>query len=325
MTAKLLLTAFQPFGLKGLVSGQNISKQVCDALARERGGDVQYVVLDVGPAAETQLSVALAEEPGGVLLSGEDLSLLTSPARVEPRAYNPGQQLGLNIPKLVPWGVLSFRLPWARSLSSNLAEQAAAAAGGRRAELREHIGTFWCNRMYYRALEWGQAQARPVLFVHLGVFGQFQEKLSAMRAILDLMLKRGAFDRLAAAQYATVHAATSYEEAKQRGGGQTWCARHVRQAIQAGGINLEATGLAKDYGPKLLAAGFEEISAAGYTPVSGDVIVFQGIPASPPGHMQIFDGQQWVSDFKQADKLFPSSAPGSPWRKAPYRIYRYPL
>ena len=188
MSDKVLLTAFQPFGAKGALSGNNISKQVCDVLAKEQGGRVNYVVLDVGETGESQLADALAMNPRGVLLSGEDTSMIGPQVRIEPKAYDPAQQLNLTIPKLVPWGVLSLRLPGASSLSSDFAEEAVAAAGGRKVAFQTGIGTFWCNRIYYRALQWGDPRSRPVLFVHLGVFGQLNEKLATMRAILELML-----------------------------------------------------------------------------------------------------------------------------------------
>jgi hypothetical protein len=133
------------------------------------------------------------------------------------------------------------------------------------------------------------------------------------------------FDKNAAAEHARTQAADTYEEAKEKGNGQTFCARYVRLAIEAGGIRVEPTGLAKDYGPGLIAAGFEEVRQEAYMPMTGDVIVFQGTSSTAAGHMQIYDGIQWISDFKQKDPLWPSSNPKSPWQteKPTYNIYRY--
>jgi hypothetical protein len=156
--------------------------------------------------------------------------------------------------------------------------------------------------------------------------GQFHEKLTAVHAILDLMLKYRSFNKQAAADFARSNAASSHEEAKRRGGGQTWCAKHVRLAIEAGGIHLKPVELARDYGKSLLAAGFQVISPGGYSPSMADVIVFQPVSTSRAGHMQIYDGAQWVSDFKQKDRLWPNSDPRSVWQieRPLHKIYRYP-
>jgi type VI secretion system secreted protein VgrG len=60
------------------------------------------------------------------------------------------------------------------------------------------------------------------------------------------------------------------------------------------------------------------VSPDSYTPQKGDVAVFAGSDAHPHGHITIFDGKQWVSDFKQKNM--------SPYRTAapPVTIYRFP-
>jgi hypothetical protein len=125
------------------------------------------------------------------------------------------------------------------------------------------------------------------------------------------------FNKKAAAQYADAHAES---------GSIRRCAEYVRRAVEAGGIILEQTLLAKDYGEKLRKAGFLTVNALGYLPQIGDVIVFQGTSKSTEGHMQIYDGTQWVSDFKQNDPLWPNSDPKSVWQteKPAYTIYRFP-
>lgn len=125
------------------------------------------------------------------------------------------------------------------------------------------------------------------------------------------------FDKKAAAQYADAHA---------QSGSIRRCAEYVRKALEAGGIILEQTLLAKNYGEKLVKAGFLTVNAVGYVPQIGDVIVFQGTSKSTEGHMQIYDGKQWVSDFKQNDPLWPNSDPKSVWQteKPAYTIYRFP-
>lgn len=99
------------------------------------------------------------------------------------------------------------------------------------------------------------------------------------------------------------------------------CAKYVRHAVEWGGISVEPTGSAKDYGGRLESAGFYEIYG---DPRKGDVVVIQPIPGHPHGHMALFDGLIWVSDFRQqagADGFYPGSAYKS--IKPPYKIYRH--
>src|SRR5256885_17194854 len=78
-----------------------------------------------------------------------------------------------------------------------------------------------------------------------------------------------------------------------------YCARYVRDAIGAGGIALQRTRDAKDYGTSLVAAGFTRYDAmpeGGYK--KGDVAVMGGCPPSPPRPKPRFDGSGWISGFK---------------------------
>jgi len=105
---------------------------------------------------------------------------------------------------------------------------------------------------------------------------------------------------------------------------QSSCARYVRLAIEAGGGNIKPPNplSAKDYGSKLTEIGFSKIDTAGYAPQKGDIVVFQAPSASPHGHIQMFNGTIWVSDFRQHDAS--DIYPGSKYReeKVSYEIYR---
>ena len=102
------------------------------------------------------------------------------------------------------------------------------------------------------------------------------------------------------------------------------CATFVRIALQAGGINTSdrpaSTVSAKNYGPYLLKKGFNLVNPNGYTPVAGDVAVFDGFSGHPNGHIEMYNGNQWISDFKQ--NYF---TPGPAYRKPPdpYQIFRW--
>ncbi|NHZ94767.1 CHAP domain-containing protein [Massilia sp. CCM 8734] len=99
------------------------------------------------------------------------------------------------------------------------------------------------------------------------------------------------------------------------------CAKFVRQAIAAGGVTVVNTNSAKDYGIRLTNAGFVAVQGA---PRAGDVAVIQPIPGHPDGHMTMYNGTQWVSDYKQpaVHGYYPS--PAYRQQKPPVTFYRKP-
>ena len=97
------------------------------------------------------------------------------------------------------------------------------------------------------------------------------------------------------------------------------CARYTREAIAAGGIKLDTTNLAKNYGSLLERAGFVKL-LPGETILAGDVIVIHGITADDAGHMAMFNGSFWVSDFRQSKDIYPG--PGYRKARPSYQIYR---
>ena len=92
----------------------------------------------------------------------------------------------------------------------------------------------------------------------------------------------------------------------------------MRRAIEWGGVPLAHTPEARNMGTALEAAGFRQTDSA---PQRGDVVVIQPAPGHPEGHAAIYDGQHWISDFKQLHGLYPGPA----YRNAqpPYKIYRH--
>lgn len=77
---------------------------------------------------------------------------------------------------------------------------------------------------------------------------------------------------------------------------------------------LLATGSAKDYTPFLLSKGFNIENSTDYTPIKGDIAVFESFMGTTKyhehGHIQMYNGTQWVSDFKQKGFW-----PGTDYRK----------
>jgi hypothetical protein len=97
------------------------------------------------------------------------------------------------------------------------------------------------------------------------------------------------------------------------------CAEFVRSAIEAGGLQLVRRRSAKDYGPSLEMCKFTIVAST--FPVTGDVVVIQPITARGHGHMAMFNGTQWVSDFTQMHGLYPG--PAYRKQKPDFSIYRY--
>ncbi len=101
------------------------------------------------------------------------------------------------------------------------------------------------------------------------------------------------------------------------------CAKFVRFALEAGGINTNGRpGSAKDYDSFLENRGFSVINKSGYTPKVGDIVViesFQGKNFHEHGHIQMWNGEKWVSDFRQSGFW-----PGGDYRnsKPSYKIIR---
>jgi hypothetical protein len=99
-----------------------------------------------------------------------------------------------------------------------------------------------------------------------------------------------------------------------------WCSKYVNKAIAAGGVKVQGAN-AKDLGPNLESAGFVPVATqadgSSYTPLAGDVVVFDAVPGHINGHTAMYNGLQWVSDFKQAGFLVAAT-----YANGNYTIYR---
>lgn len=124
-----------------------------------------------------------------------------------------------------------------------------------------------------------------------------------------LYLRHCEWDPDKAAEYAT-------ERAERRSVGM--CALYVRKAIIAGGIPLYVGGDAWSYKYMLPILNFHQMGKESEREV-GDIVVFQPIGGRKFGHIAIWNGIQWVSDFKQLNFIVHSD-----YLKegAEYAIYR---
>lgn len=98
------------------------------------------------------------------------------------------------------------------------------------------------------------------------------------------------------------------------------CAAYVRQALEAGGIDTtNRPSYACNYGPFLETQGFFAVDNSDYQPEIGDIVVFSSFGTHRYGHIQMYNGENWVSDFVQRDFW-----PGQAYRteQPAYMIYR---
>lgn len=103
------------------------------------------------------------------------------------------------------------------------------------------------------------------------------------------------------------------------------CASYVENAINASGGRLTGVLYAKDFGPQLIAAGYIAVPVSqNYSSdpkqwKKGDVVVIQPYPPNVAGHMTMFDGKQWASDFIQNDMW---GGPAARRVKPSYAVFR---
>ena len=99
-------------------------------------------------------------------------------------------------------------------------------------------------------------------------------------------------------------AAAAYARAHAEPQSKAMCAHHVRLALMnGGGVPLSGwPEYACNYDPYLERYGFTRIPGEQYSPQPGDVVVIQPHPGGhPAGHIALYDGTAWISDFVQRD------------------------
>ncbi len=173
----LLVTAFEPFGpIRGNVPGLkgNRSQDLLSMLQRKHQGEAtwDFRVLPVDQDAGSQLQAILAgdRQPGGILLMGEDL---LANVRLEVLALDPEHQLG------------PIRLPGAKRLESPFAHDVESEMAALGVSVKSGIGTYFCNRLYWIALQWATRSARPVVFLHVGPFASLEEQFAKIEWVAN--------------------------------------------------------------------------------------------------------------------------------------------
>lgn len=90
---------------------------------------------------------------------------------------------------------------------------------------------------------------------------------------------------------------------------RSMCAWYVIKAMWNGGCPIGLVP-AYSYDKTLPQMGFEEIPSKGYVPQKGDISVLPQNEESSFGHIAVYNGKKWVSDFEQKEVY-----PGSYYRK----------
>jgi hypothetical protein len=124
-------------------------------------GRCDLVVLPVDARCEVQLARALHRNPAGVVAMGEASLPGAWDTNVEVRAWD----------RLVAASRAAGPSPRAPSeafFSSPFAASLPLLPG---MEREDRIGSWWCNRAYYRVLEWCLRFERPAVFLHLRAGG----------------------------------------------------------------------------------------------------------------------------------------------------------
>ncbi|WP_226812147.1 hypothetical protein [Buttiauxella massiliensis] len=115
--------------------------------------------------------------------------------------------------------------------------------------------------------------------------------------------------------------------------GESKCAQYVKKALIAGGASVKNSGIesAKNYGPWLVennlkaVEGVTTLHSGNVFSISGqqtgDVVVIQDAPNHVHGHMAMFNGTHWVSDFVQEKGFYPAQIYRD--QSIPYKLYRY--
>lgn len=93
------------------------------------------------------------------------------------------------------------------------------------------------------------------------------------------------------------------------------CAWFTMRALQAGGcyVGIFPAWMYKYVLPFYK---FTEIPSNGYCPKKGDVVVFENTDNHFWGHVAMYNGNQWISDFKQKSMFVYKES-------VPYKIYRF--
>ncbi len=153
---KILITAFEPYGLSGRLRGENASLSVLHGLQQRLSRqEYEYLVLPVSENAPIILDrYADLIRPAAILSLGEDLTQLPNAVRIEPYAHDreatSNPIAGLFVPRLVSTFAQSVR-----------------------PETKNSTLLSWhCNAVFRAGLKWAaHNENAPVAFAHVAIIG----------------------------------------------------------------------------------------------------------------------------------------------------------
>lgn len=171
--AKILLTAFEPFGITGkYLRGKNSSAEIMDGIESKYPNQYDRLILPVSDQAEIALQNHIKNNaPSGVVCMGEHLMLLPGTVRVEPFAHDhpvtAWPHLKMMTKPIVPSKFVQECFP----------EQNASS-----------IQRYFCNRVYLAALQLSERGGHfPVAFLHVSVLGNRELQMGKVTNILNKM------------------------------------------------------------------------------------------------------------------------------------------
>ena len=111
--------------------------------------------------------------------------------------------------------------------------------------------------------------------------------------------------------------AADYSKEKAQKKSTGYCARYVANALEHGGFTFTRQSSAYMYHTNgtLTKMGFNSISGGPFQ--KGDIYVEDKTKTHPDGHIAIYDGSNWISDFVQKSSCVHSNDPGTNY------YYRY--
>lgn len=174
---RILITAFEPFGLSGRLRNENASLSVLHrlqhSLSRE---DYEYLVLPTSVNAPVLLErYAELTKPQAILSLGEDLTQIPGAVRLEPYAHDreatANPIAGLFVPRLTS--------AFAQSVVPNTKNST--------------LLSWHCNAVFRAGLKWAARNDDvPVAFAHVAIIGnraRQAEKTLAILAQMDCAVK----------------------------------------------------------------------------------------------------------------------------------------
>jgi hypothetical protein len=135
----------------------------------------------------------------------------------------------------------------------------------------------------------------------------------------------GGLDIQKAVNWLNNNAYSNYDKVPVMNGSSIFrCATWVVTSLRAGGLEYKIPTLhAKDFGPSLKAMGFQEVIVNDGKYITGDIVIIQPPPGRTSGHMMMWSGNQWISDWKQGNRFWPGQSYIDATPSPSYTVYRY--